>query len=521
MSNKSKKAIKIGAVTILVTASIGIIAGCKLYKNSSKKFVNDLEKNGISISSTSQIGTLDIESKKSEFSFVQCGNHKSSLSDYEKKILTNDEIPTGIIIETCATNYAQIYMDVDYAKSIVSEFHVEAPICLNIDKMFEDESIDICDINLIVSAFVDKMEANSCLVKVIGHDSNMKRLQTEKLRAEQAFETVERTYSIGLIVDDKFEEVSCNYDMVFGKKYIYSDKDYKTFIGVDYNNQALFYDDYVYIARFDTNVTNISYATGFSEANIMEYNDLASEEVLINERVNIPSKYHAPYWLGVDLSEYQGDIDFQVLSSTIDFAILRVGYTDELTDYMPQSADTHFNHNAYACNSLNIPIGAYYYTSATTESDVYKELNILLKQLEGHNINLPIYIDIGGEALENLESENEYIAEEQKNIIRLYCEKISEAGYIPGIYINNEKIYLVSDFVDVYPIWARGGYAYDEEQEFKSMYIQNDLQQGVKMFQTCQYGTVPGIDGYANLNYADGNYMNDLLGIDVKVKTIN
>lgn len=523
MEKKTKRTI-ITSISILLSSSI-LIGGYILYKGSKMKFVKDIEKSGISVTTDCEYGMIDLEKKSLfgsiDFSYVRCGNHYSKLNSEAKKLLLDEEIPTGIIIETNAKSLADIYLDVDYAKEIVCSYKVDGVICLDINYMFEN-NIDVSNINVIVNAFVNKMDANSCIVKVIGYDDNMKLLQDEKVRAELAGEESVEKYDLGLVLKDNIiDNISLNYQMVFGNKYIYSDKDYEKIIDTnEKNNSDLFYDDYVYVARNTVDIEYISDITGLSKSNIMEYNNLTSEVVLTNEKVKIPSKYHTPYWKGIDISSNQNNVDFDLMSKNVDFAIFRVGVTDDGMNYV----DRNFNHNASQCDKLSIPYGVYYYTGATNEDEMYSELQVLLYALEGHNPSLPVYIDIEGKVLENLNSNDSSVAEEQLNVIRIYCKKIEEAGYTPGIYINNTKLELMSEFINVYPIWACGGYAYDEEQRYDSMYIQNDLQYGVVMFQTSKFGMgdVIGIDDYIDYNYADGNYMSKVLpNVKRKEKKIN
>lgn len=524
---KKSKGIIITSASILAISGV-IVGGYILYKGSKTKFVNDLEDSSISISHSCEFGSLDFEKKaffknsnKNVFSYVKCGNHLNELTNEAKKILLDEEIPTGIIIETNAECLADIYLDVDYAKEIIKSYNVEGVVCLDINYMFEN-NIDVSNINVIVNAFVDKMSANSCIVKVIGYDNNMKMLQDEKVRAELAGEELETNYDLGLVLkDNKYDSVSFNYQMVFGNKYVYADKNYKSIIEKEnYNNCQSFYDDYVYVARDTVDMDYISSVTGLSKSNIMEYNNLSSEIVLANEKVIVPSKYHSPYWKGIDISSNQANVDFDLMSKNVDFAIFRAGITDDNMNYV----DTSFNHNASQCENYSIPYGAYYYTTAINEEQINNELQVLLFSLEGHNPSLPIFIDIEGKALKYLESDDPDIVENQLNIIRIYCEKISEAGYKPGIYINNSKLDLISEFVGIYPIWVCGGYAYDEEQRYDSMYIQNDLQQGVVMFQTSRFGMgdVIGIDDNIDYDYADGKYMSEILpSVKRKEKKIN
>ena len=59
---------------------------------------------------------------------------------------------------------------------------------------------------------------------------------------------------------------------------------------------------------------------------------------------------------GVDISEYDNKIDYDVFKKQIDFAIIRVGYgIQRREDQIDSLLDTHYNNLKY-----DIPLGAYY-----------------------------------------------------------------------------------------------------------------------------------------------------------------
>ena len=61
---------------------------------------------------------------------------------------------------------------------------------------------------------------------------------------------------------------------------------------------------------------------------------------------------------GIDVSEFNGDVDFAALKGKIDFAILRCGYGG---DYVNQD-DKQYAANVQKCEAAGIPYGVYLYS---------------------------------------------------------------------------------------------------------------------------------------------------------------
>ena len=57
---------------------------------------------------------------------------------------------------------------------------------------------------------------------------------------------------------------------------------------------------------------------------------------------------------GIDVSQYQGQIDWELVKNHIDFAILRCGYGQDIPG---QEDDPTFKRNADECTRLGIPFG--------------------------------------------------------------------------------------------------------------------------------------------------------------------
>lgn len=134
---------------------------------------------------------------------------------------------------------------------------------------------------------------------------------------------------------------------------------------------------------------------------------------------------------GIDVSSYQGNINWKkVKESGIDFAIIRLGYGDNLES----QDDTEYLNNVNGCISNNIPFGVYLYSYAlnlTGDSSIQSEVEHCKRQLDKINQKpFCVYIDIEDDNLIKLGEK------ELTNHVLYFGEKISSLGYKAGVYAN-------------------------------------------------------------------------------------
>ena len=70
---------------------------------------------------------------------------------------------------------------------------------------------------------------------------------------------------------------------------------------------------------------------------------------------------------GIDISEYQGDIDFNLLKGNIDFAIVR-------TSIGNFREDKKHKQNIRGLESIEVPYGVYHYSYATNEKVLFSKV---------------------------------------------------------------------------------------------------------------------------------------------------
>ena len=130
---------------------------------------------------------------------------------------------------------------------------------------------------------------------------------------------------------------------------------------------------------------------------------------------------------GIDVSHFQGNIDWYKVKGNIDFAILRLGWIGNNNNH---TLDTKFQTYYNACKSTGIPIGIYVYNYCNSEDTVKSGAEWTVNQLKDKGIDLPIYIDMEDRSIENLGKDK------LTSICIAFNTVIENAGYWAGVYAN-------------------------------------------------------------------------------------
>ena len=190
---------------------------------------------------------------------------------------------------------------------------------------------------------------------------------------------------------------------------------------------------------------------------------------------------------GIDVSVHQGRIDWDaVKASGIDFAILRVGFG---APSFGGRVDYQFNRNISECERLAIPYGVYVYSYAFDNQQAADEASMVIDCLSGHNPRLPVYYDLEDKTI---------IADGRQSGIasraQTFCNKISSAGYKPGIYANlNWFNNILTDPVFKSGSWDHWIAQYNSQCHYTASY---------SFWQYTSRGKVSGISGNVDMNYA-------------------
>ena len=189
---------------------------------------------------------------------------------------------------------------------------------------------------------------------------------------------------------------------------------------------------------------------------------------------------------GIDVSVHNGNIDWnRVKNAGIQFAILRAGYGKEISQ-----KDTRFEENYVNAKAAGIPIGAYWYSYATTPDEARQEAEVCVSILKGKQFEFPIYFD---------QEEKKTLDTGRANcsaMIRAFCEVLEKAGYWVGLYTSRSVLstHIEDDIKTRYALWVA-------EWGSKLNYSG-----AVGIWQYSDKGRVDGISGDVDLDEAYVNY---------------
>lgn len=190
---------------------------------------------------------------------------------------------------------------------------------------------------------------------------------------------------------------------------------------------------------------------------------------------------------GIDVSRYQGEIDWQQVAAGKQFAIVRAVSSSSGGVYV----DPYFEKNVAGAHAAGLRVGVYYYIYARTEAAVINELDVLLGVLEGLQLEYPVFVDVEASSLQSLGST------ELTGLVRFAMDILDQKGWYPGFYTytNFAQNYLNMAQLAAYPLWIadyRGYVGYQGSYD---------------MWQYSSTGRVNGISGNVDLDYSYKDFL--------------
>ena len=191
---------------------------------------------------------------------------------------------------------------------------------------------------------------------------------------------------------------------------------------------------------------------------------------------------------GIDVSSHQGDINWQEVKNQVGFAIIRLGYGDNIES----QDDRYFLKNVKGCIDNNIPFGVYIYSYATNlggSASIQSEIEHTKRQLSKITQKpFCVYIDMEDDSTIKL----------GKTLLTDFaldfCKQITQAGYKAGVYANENwcRNYLNIATIESYgySIWC-------------AKYSSNkpNIPCNYDIWQYADNGRIAGINGPVDLNY--------------------
>lgn len=187
--------------------------------------------------------------------------------------------------------------------------------------------------------------------------------------------------------------------------------------------------------------------------------------------------------IGLDISKYQGDVDFsKVKSAGVSFIMIRVGTKNfETKEYV---LDPKFKQNIEGAIKEGIDVGVYFYSYASSKKEALKDAKWVVKQIKDYKISMPVAYD-----WEDWSDYNSYNLSFYKlnEIAKTYLDTIKDNGYDPILY--GSKFYLQNIWNnEYYDTWLAH---YINETDYNGSYT---------MWQLCDNGKIDGIKNYVDID---------------------
>ena len=144
---------------------------------------------------------------------------------------------------------------------------------------------------------------------------------------------------------------------------------------------------------------------------------------------------------GIDVSTYQGSIDWSTVAQSKHFAIIRAGYGFG-------HIDNYFETNYKNAKAAGVKVGAYWYSYASSAADAETEANYVVSALQGKQFEWPIYYDI--------EEQSIFSAGIASTIAKKFCGILESNKFYCGIYSSTSALnsYFDSYCKTMYTIWV-------------------------------------------------------------------
>jgi GH25 family lysozyme M1 (1,4-beta-N-acetylmuramidase) len=128
--------------------------------------------------------------------------------------------------------------------------------------------------------------------------------------------------------------------------------------------------------------------------------------------------------MGIDVSKWQKTIQWDLVkNSGVEFAMLR-------STYGSSSVDPMFEINYQGAKDNGIAVGVYHYSYATTLKKAAAEVEFLISELEGKQLEYPVCVDVEDKSMSKLDKAT------LTDIALTYLDGLTAAGYYPIIYSN-------------------------------------------------------------------------------------
>ena len=152
---------------------------------------------------------------------------------------------------------------------------------------------------------------------------------------------------------------------------------------------------------------------------------------------------------GIDVSNHNGEINWSTASNSIEFAMIRAGYS--------LTKDARFDTNISMCNTLGIPCGVYWFGYALSKDAVLNEAKKCIETIKKYKITFPVAFDWEYDSDSYYEKMTGYKLSNslRAEYAKIFLDYVKSQGYIPALYTNIDYLnnYGFNAIKDNYDLW--------------------------------------------------------------------
>ena len=422
-------------------------------------------------------------------------NKKDNIELIKEKIefCHKNDISIGLVLDTQALDLATIYSDVDFLQAIVKEYKIDLPVYCNINSIMNSSKLNNAERAEIMNAFIDKMSRSDMYFGLHGTDSNLYDCNKYIISTKE--------YDCYLVEDSteiKYDG-TCSIKKDINGKITASQDLSKIIIKKGFNNSHELVFSATYTAKENDTYHSLALKYGLSEEDLRTYNNNDKEQLKVGQVIAIPNlyksvntdtkevSYNYAIARGIDISNYQSNIDWNRVSKTSNFVIVevardRANYDTHNGTYIPECLGQIKN-----TIENNIELGLYFCISKDMKVSVYEErlegyFDKLNENLEKNNIvldreNIPVFLDF----------EVYYEYNDYYKLMTTFEKICNKHGFKKiGIYGNNSTLKSISSSLNTgeghielkdtnWFVWQSGGAQYSSHENTDSGYTLDEI----------------------------------------------
>ncbi len=395
---------------------------------------------------------------------------------------TENNISVGLVLDSKTDTLEQVYTGIDFLQAIIKEYNIDFPIYFNIDNVMNNENLNNAQKETIISTFLDKTSRSDMYIGLYGTDTNLYNCNEYIIDISQ--------YDTYLVQDSK--DIKYNKTHTITKDLngnIKSSLDLANII----NNKKLNSAEKLVLSATYKVKENDSYESlalqfGISVSDLKKYNDNGMNyELQQGDIIAIPNlyksiskenndiSYNYAIARGIDISDYQINIDWDKVKETSEYVIIEAARNNADYKNNPGEFLNTFSEQFSEAINRDLDVGIYFCISKGMNIKIYEErLENYLQQIDdiisNKNISvnkedIPVFFDF----------EVYYQYNDYYRLMNKAEEVCNKHGYNKiGLYANAHTLEKInSQMFNEYQInlndtnwfvWKSGGKQYSAEE---------------------------------------------------------